>query len=217
MGTWVRNTWLELSGRAPIPPVQLSQPRAASWPAQGGFIRACAAGAPGASRGSLHHSLQLPVAKSVVCAEQAGNVPWPACWARALTPLPQWCTTAGRVAAGQQGFKFRAQLRRRLEACRRADVGLERAVQRAGDVPGHRVQRLDLAAKARRARASIRVWRRLLQAGQHRLPWWPVCAAGAQAEVGLEVRARPWPRRRRRLARPAARRRARPPRRGRPT
>ena len=58
---------------------------------------------------------------------------------------------AGRVAARQQGFKLRPQLPGRLEPAIRTEVVADRAVQRAGDVAGHRVQRLHLAAKTCRS------------------------------------------------------------------
>ncbi len=94
----------------------------------------------------------------------------------------------GRITARQQRFEFGPQLRGRLEAAVGPEVVGERAVQRAGNVAGNRIERLHLAAIAR-GRACI----------DHRLAW---PAQGgldlggrgqplqglAQGEVRLEVR-----------------------------
>jgi len=53
-----------------------------------------------------------------------------------------------RIVPLQGGGELAAQLRRALEAAIGAEVLGPRAVERAGDVPGDRVQRFDLAAVA---------------------------------------------------------------------
>ena len=67
----------------------------------------------------------------------------------ALTPLPQWCTTVAGSRPASRASNSALQLVRRLERPSAPRFEAERAVQGAGDVAGHRVQRLDFAAKAR--------------------------------------------------------------------
>jgi hypothetical protein len=66
---------------------------------------------------------------------------------RAVTPLPQWCTTvAGARPASRAWKSWRG---RGLEMALGREVVGEGAVQGARDVAGHRVQRLDLAFETR--------------------------------------------------------------------
>jgi len=68
---------------------------------------------------------------------------------QAVTPEPHWCTVPLAACVPEQCAELGAQLRGGLEAPVTAvEVVLEEAVQRAGDVPGGAVQRLDLAAEA---------------------------------------------------------------------
>ena len=72
----------------------------------------------------------------------------------------------GRRAAVQQGLQLGAQFGRRAEAAV-AQVQRERPVERAGHVPGDRVDRLDLAAEALAAARVQQPARRLAKARQH--------------------------------------------------
>ncbi len=65
---------------------------------------------------------------------------------QAVTPEPHWCTHGGRRVASS-GAKSARSCRGGLKRPSALQVVLEEAVARAGDVAGHRVERLDLAAE----------------------------------------------------------------------